>query len=51
MKGNNFEFFKDKNSNNLSIAILQDLEKHTKGKPPKNVLFKTGNKIKKSKFI
>lgn len=46
MKGNNFEFFKDKNSNNLSIAILQDVEKHTKGEPPKNVVFKTGNKIK-----
>jgi hypothetical protein len=46
MKGNNFEFFKDRNSNNLSIAILQDAEKHTKGEPPKNVVFKTGNKIK-----
>lgn len=44
MKGDNFQFFKD--GNNLSIAIVQDTEKDNENEPPKNIVFKTGNKIK-----
>ncbi len=46
MKNENFEFIKDKNSNNLSILIVQDTEKDNKNEPPKNIVFKTGNTIK-----
>lgn len=44
MKGENFKFFKD--DNNLSIAITQNIEKNNKHELPKNIVFKTGNKIK-----
>lgn len=46
MKGKNFEFFKDKNNNQLSIAIIKDSDKEITDKPPENIIFKTGNTIK-----
>ena len=45
MKGKDFQFFKDIDNNNLTIAIVQNIEKHNQDEPPKNILFKTGNKI------
>ena len=46
MKGKDFEFFKDKHSNNLSIAIVQNVKNDNNNEPPKNIVFKTGQKIR-----
>ncbi len=46
MKGKNFEFFKDKNNNQLSIAIIQDSNKEITDKAPENIVFKTGTTLK-----
>ena len=45
MKGDNFSFSKEEGKN-LSIAIVESTVAKVENKPPENVVFKTGNKIK-----
>ena len=45
MKGENFNFSKEEDKK-LSIAIVENTTGKEEIKPPKNVVFKTGNKIK-----
>jgi hypothetical protein len=45
MKGKNFQYFKDEEDEKLSIMIQENNE-YNKSEPPKNILLKTGNKIK-----